>query len=226
MRAMSRRTEEDLGTRVARLELTLLEVVTALGMLVGELALRDDLALEQPGLVEDALDRGWQTLFGGAAGTEFLAEAPAADAAGSALQRAMVATGAAVGAIYAFEGGTIRLVTSVGYPAAVIEQFRTFPLDADLPVAEVARTGRPLWFEQRDDILERYPDLLDAHERTEEALGRRGVQGAVIPLIRGQDRGSVLLIGFAEGGEPDRDRRRRLDALRADFDGPGPPPRA
>src|SRR3954447_48040 len=91
---------ERITNRVAQLELTLLEVVTALGMLVGELALRDDLVLTTPGAVEEALEHGWQALVGvpapaaqpGWADPERLAEL-----APPALHQAMAETGAAVG---------------------------------------------------------------------------------------------------------------------------------
>src|SRR3954465_14384871 len=53
-----------LELRLARLELSLLEVVTAVGMLVGELALRDDLVLTTPRGVEGALEHGGQALVG------------------------------------------------------------------------------------------------------------------------------------------------------------------
>src|SRR3954463_8337817 len=53
-----------LERRLARLELTLLEVVTAVGMLVGELGLRNDLVLTTPKEVAEAPEHGWQALLG------------------------------------------------------------------------------------------------------------------------------------------------------------------
>src|SRR4051812_28846564 len=144
-----------LAARLEALELTLLEVVTALGMLVGELALREDLALEKPEVVEEALERGWQTLFGStleaelAAVPEWANEERLRQIGPGALAAAMDETGAAVGAVYAVGGGSARLVTSAGYPPGVMEQFATIPLDADFPVCAAARTATPLWFSQR-----------------------------------------------------------------------------
>src|SRR5215218_11488740 len=103
---------EQINARVAQLELTLLEVVTALGMLVGELALRDDLVLTTPGAVEEALEHGWQTLVGIPApqdadvilaDAEWADRAHLAEAAPATLQRAMDDTGASVGAVYAID---------------------------------------------------------------------------------------------------------------------------
>lgn len=182
--------------RLARLERTLLEVVTALGVLVGELGTRSDLGLQATPLVEDALERGWQTLFGAALEASDLRTPDAAP--GAALARAMRRTGAAVGALYAARGpaGPLELVAHAGYPPGVMERFRVVELTDDLPVAAVARTRRPLWFAEREEIVERYPHLRDAHEETELRLARPGVQGAVLPLLDGDRLLSVVIVGF------------------------------
>src|SRR3954447_8150256 len=169
-----------LELRLARLELTLLEVVTAVGMLVGELSLRDDLVLTTPGAVEEALEHGWQALVGvpqaedarGITVNErFADDRLLAEAAPAALDRAIADTGAAVGAFYAIADGEARLLASTGYPAGVMDAYERFPVTADLPAATVARNGRPLWFGAREQIVETYPHLRDAHEETEAALG-------------------------------------------------------
>lgn len=214
--------------RLAQLELTLLEVVTALGMLVGELALREDLALAQPGVVEEALERGWQALFGAAVERSDLRsgvaagrvpEAEWADAerlaqtAGHALEQAMDDTGAAVGAVYAIDEarGTAELLADSGYPSEVMEQFHSFPLDADLPAATVATSRRPLWFAQRAEIVDRYPHLRAAHEQTEQELGRAAVQGAVVPLLASDRVAAVVIVGFTvDAASPDEERLRAV----------------
>ncbi|HKH30718.1 MAG TPA: GAF domain-containing protein [Gaiellaceae bacterium] len=203
---MDDRTEvERITARVAQLELTMLEVVTALGMLVGELALRDDLVLTTPGAVEEALEHGWQTLIGVPSPQDadlIVADAHWADrerlaeAAPGTLRRAMDDTGASVGAVYAIEHDHALLVAHYGYPVGVMEAFETFGLDADLPVATAARTRRPLWFGDRDAIVESYPHLRDAHEATEVELGKRAVQGAVVPLVAGDGVAAVVILGF------------------------------
>lgn len=215
-----RRAAEELAARIDLLELTLLEVVTALGLLVGELAGRDDLALSQPAVVEQALESGWQTLIGR------VPHAPGrqADAAWSdphelqqvgppALLRAMGDTGAATGAIYAVwpERREATLVAFAGYPPGVIDQFRVVALDSDLPVAAAARSRHPIWFAERGDILGRYPDLRAAHEQTEEALGRAGVQGAVVPVVAQGRVAAVVVVGFTlESASASSDRLRAV----------------
>ena len=218
-----------LATRLAQLELTLLEVVTALGMLVGELALRDDLVLTTPEAVEQALERGWQTLVGvpvehappvaggpaGARGLRLVEDrepARLAELAPRALSGAMAETGAAVGAIYAVAADSLELLASAGYPQGVMEQFASVPLSADLPVAAVARSRMPLWFAERGEIVDRYPHLLEAHEQTEAAIGQQGVQGAVVPYFVGERVAAVVLVGFGiDAASPDAGR---LNAVR------------
>jgi hypothetical protein len=215
-----RRGVEELEIRLARLELTLLEIVTAVGMLVGELALRDDLVLTTPAAVEDALEHGWQALVGvpaqqdspGVAVDQRFADAQRlADAAPAALENAVRDTGAAVGAFYAIANGEARLLSSTGYPAGVMESFSRFPISEDLPAAVAARTKRPLWFGAREEIVDTYPHLLDAHEQTEEALGEDAMQGAVVPLVAGGDVVAVAIIGFTQASPADESR---LQAVR------------
>src|SRR5438067_1804332 len=150
MRAMGSPSDHhsEVEERLTRLELTLLEVLTALGMLTGELALRKDLALSKPEVVERALEQGWETLFGAAIEREArdlqtLFEIPALAAesahlreqAPAALARTMADTGAAVGALYGVDraGDEISLLASEGYPTEVMAAFLSFGLDADLP---------------------------------------------------------------------------------------------
>jgi len=221
---------EQINARVAQLELTLLEVVTALGMLVGELALRDDLVLTTPGAVEEALEHGWQSLVGVpppqdadviVADAHWADASRLAEAAPATLRRAMDDTGAAVGAVYAIEHDQARLVAHLGYPDGVMEDFETFGLDADLPVAMAARTRRPLWFGERAAIVESYPHLRDAHEATEVELGQSAVQGAVVPLVAGDGVAAVVILGFTtaraseEGSRLNALRRRIAAALEA-----------
>lgn len=205
--------------RLARLELTLLEVVTAVGMLVGELSLRRDLVLTTPSAVEEALEHGWQALVGvpeqpetGVVVDERFADADLlAEAAPDALATAVEATGAAVGALYAVDAGDAQLLASVGYPDGVMDAYARFPVTADLPAAIAARTRRPLWFGTREQIVETYPHLRDAHEETEAALGEDAMQGAVVPLVVHGDVVAVAIIGFTQAGGTDASR---LDAVR------------
>jgi len=182
------------SVRLAQLELTLFEVVTALGVLVGHVAATQDEAelTAAPDLVREALERAWETLFESGLIAAGLGSAPldrrdvVPDWAArsrlfalgpDALREAMNETGAAVGALYAisFDDGAGTLVSSEGSPAETIDRFSL--IDPDLPVAAAARTGQPQW-------LSLGPDL----------------QGAVVPLIAGNRVAAVVSLGFACAG--------------------------
>src|SRR3954452_3031126 len=174
-------------------------------MLVGDLALHDDRVLETAGTAEQALENAWQTLLGVPSPQEADVVSGEirwgdperlAEIAPDALRRAMDAAGASVGAVYAIDRGQARLLVSYGYPDGVMEAFSLFALDAELPVAMAARERRALWFAERGEILESYPDLASAHEQTEQALGRPAVQGAVMPLLAGDEVAAVVILGF------------------------------
>lgn len=204
--------------RLAQLELTLLELVTTLGLLVSDVANRVDVQLE-PELVDRALLRAWETLF-----DEQRPGAPPrrdvvrdwshperlAKVAPVALREAIADTGAAVGAVYGVDDDEAWLAAFEGYPPEVIERFDRFSLDAALPVAAAARSRRPLWFAARTQIVDRYPHLREAHEETEQRLGLADVQGAVVPLLARDRVGAVVTLGFDRAGAP-----RGLDHVRA-----------
>ena len=46
-------------------------------------------------------------------------------------------------------GDQIELAGSVGYTAPGIQDWQTFPLDADVPMSISVRTGEPIWTESR-----------------------------------------------------------------------------
>jgi hypothetical protein len=224
------RNLDEVNARIGQLELTLLEVVTALGMLVGEFAQRDDLVFSTAGTAEQALEDAWQTLLGvpGPQEADLIAgdagwadPARLADLAPVTLRRAMEDTGASVGAMYAIGEEEARLLASFGYPDAVMEAFRSFPLDSDLPVARAAQSRNALWFGAREEIVESYPHLAEAHEETEVALGEAAVQGAVMPLLADGRVAAVVILGFtmdAASRDPARLRalrRQLVDAFSA-----------
>src|SRR4051794_19336389 len=101
-----------------------------------------------------------------AAGT--VAEAAAEVAAG--LRRVL---GAHLAAVYRLEpDGLLHLVHESGYPADLRERFRTVRLGAPFPVAEAARTGRPVWLSDRQSWQQRYPDAMPhVLAQTQAAIG-------------------------------------------------------
>ncbi len=114
------------------------------------------------------------------------------DIARAVLREATGGLGAEGALFYVREGEAMLLVGSEGYPDAIIEEFRHVALDAALPVADVARTGKAVWLEGLDDYLRRYPQLA----RTQSASHSRTV--AILPMPGQQGPLGVLLVSFLE----------------------------
>lgn len=56
-------------------------------------------------------------------------------------------------------GESLDTVAAVGYEPDVVARNRRLPIDADLPLAAVARTGQPLWFPDAREAFTRWPRL-------------------------------------------------------------------
>lgn len=96
--------------------------------------------------------------------TAALSAARTVDDVGSvfALQ-AHEALGVEVAAAYVLEpgGAALRSIALLGLTDETRARFGVVPLDADLPLAEAARTGAAVWLSSQDELLARYPRLKD-----------------------------------------------------------------
>lgn len=83
------------------------------------------------------------------------------DAAEVMLTEGLAAFGADSGVICVLTSNrnALRVVKQVGLTPHVAETFATFPVDAPLPLCDAIRTGRPNFFESREDVTARYPAL-------------------------------------------------------------------
>ena len=127
--------------------------------------------------------------------------------AGVIVERATTGSGAASGALCLLtdDGRTMEVVRSVGYDAATIERFRTFPLASDLPASDAIRTRRLVLMgslAERDDL---YPEL--------EGVPARNQAFAIVPLFAGDDPVGALALGWAEVRTFSADDGRFLDAI-------------
>jgi PAS domain S-box-containing protein len=124
-----------------------------------------------------------------------------------ALREALAALNADGGAVGLLDkdGDTIRVAGYSGYSHASLEDWKTFPLDAGLPMSETVRTGRPAWVVGRKEIVDRYPALTGAQIK----FGSR----AIVPLrAHGQVFGAVSL-SFRETRSFEPDERAFLEAV-------------
>ena len=86
----------------------------------------------------------------------------------------------AVGVVVArlsVDGEQLELLGASHMPEAVRDAWRTFPVSAKVPLADVARTGEPVFLESRDAWIARYPEFGPLLEAT----GHHA--NAVTPLI-------------------------------------------
>ncbi len=77
------------------------------------------------------------------------------------LTQGLPAVGAAAGSIVLLTGGntTLEITDAAGYSSEVIQTWTRFSVDTPIPIAEVVRTGQPIWIESRAERDQRYPDL-------------------------------------------------------------------
>jgi PAS domain S-box-containing protein len=108
------------------------------------------------------------------------------------LENAVPALGADAGAValVSGEGTHLDLAGSAGYSAEGTDRFLKMPLDADLPMTEVARTGEALWFSDSDELWTRYPDLPGS--------GSAYSSMAIVPLLVGEQPLGAVSVSFNE----------------------------
>jgi PAS domain S-box-containing protein len=110
------------------------------------------------------------------------------------LDNALPALGADAAAVGLIDHGSgqLELAGSAGYSDA-IDRFRRMPLDADLPITEVVRTGEPLWLEGGDELRRRYPVLPGARSQFASL--------AIVPLALGSVPFGAIVLSFREPHE-------------------------
>ncbi|MEA2973161.1 MAG: hypothetical protein QOG82_1619 [Actinomycetota bacterium] len=107
--------------------------------------------------------------------------------------------------LLAEDGLTMEVVRTVGYDPAVLERFRTFPLESDLPAADALRTGRIVFLGSLAERDERYPGL--------KGVPARNQAFAIVPVSAGAAPVGALALGWAETRTFADDDARFLDAI-------------
>jgi CheY-like chemotaxis protein len=137
--------------------------------------------------------------------TAALSEAPTPEDVGHVvLARAVPALGGSGGTLLRLSDDGERLQPVAGDQGAEDPPSAEISLHADLPAAEVARTGGPLFLEHAGELGARFPSVAAP-------MARAGVQAlAVLPLV---SQGKLLGVLCASFGEPcpfDQDERRLM----------------
>jgi serine phosphatase RsbU (regulator of sigma subunit)/anti-sigma regulatory factor (Ser/Thr protein kinase)/putative methionine-R-sulfoxide reductase with GAF domain len=118
--------------------------------------------------------------------------------------RQMVGAGAATLTIAGPD--ELRVVGWRGFDEQTMTRWATFPIDADLPLAEAVRDRTTVWMVDRQVIDTRWPGLTPDFETT--AL-------AVLPLVVGETSVGAIGLSFAEPPAMDDDERAFLAATAA-----------
>ncbi|MDX1522161.1 MAG: PAS domain-containing protein, partial [Anaerolineae bacterium] len=104
------------------------------------------------------------------------------------------------------EGETLKILTSVGYPAEQTKGWKTFPLSAPVPLAECVRTGEPIFISSYEELKARYPTLGKQQTEYNGAL-------ASIPLISDAKPIGAIGLSFAAATDFTPDLRNFLLSL-------------
>lgn len=100
--------------------------------------------------------------------------------------------------------GLLRLVHGVGYPAELLEHFRTLRTTDPVPLAEAARSGTPVWVPTGEELARRWPELVPDR-------GRRAA--AALPLLSGSVVVGAVGLSFATDRAFPADEREFVLAL-------------
>jgi K+-sensing histidine kinase KdpD len=90
-----------------------------------------------------------------------------ADVARVILWSCLPAIGARVGSVYWKVGETLELIESVGHSPGPVEQWRRISTAAFTPLRDALSSREGLWFECREQLLDRYPELDSALDRSD-----------------------------------------------------------
>src|SRR4051794_23495632 len=136
--------------------------------------------------------------------TAALAAAGTAAEAGAALTASLhEALGAAVVAVCTLgDDGSLHTVDVHGESPGWAAGFATIPMSAPVPLADAARTHRPVWLPDRQVLLDRYPEVVPF-------LGTRPQATASLPLTVGPRLVGAVAVIF--------DRPRAFDAAERTF---------
>jgi PAS domain S-box-containing protein len=83
------------------------------------------------------------------------------EVASAVLRHGPAAVGAATGVVVLLSapGDELELVATEGYPPEYAAQWRSFPLDAPLPLSAAVRDGQPIFLGSREELAARFPSV-------------------------------------------------------------------
>lgn len=116
------------------------------------------------------------------------------DVASVIVEQALAALGACRGIVMLLSsnGKELELISSLGYAPNTLSAWQSFPVSANVPLAQVVRTQTPIFYQSLDEMVASHPSL--------ESLRKSIPAGAIaiVPLITENQVLGSLSIGFAE----------------------------
>ncbi len=127
------------------------------------------------------------------------------------VEETMRALGARSGGLFVLapDGAALELMHSAGYDAPTRAAFGRLPPEAPVPVAEVTRTGAPVWLHDKAEYMARYPRSSAATSSLRE---EDDISVACLPLLARRPLG-CLAISFARPHAFDADERAWLGVV-------------
>jgi signal transduction histidine kinase len=141
--------------------------------------------------------RNFQTLTSG-----LLGALTPSQVASVVVREGLAAVRADAGALVvaSWEDRRVRIVGAAGFAEDVLDHFRDFSLDDDLPITAAIRSGQPVWLPDRAALTRDYPSLVTAHAPAFAAW-------SVLPLTVGERAlGALALCYEAPGERPEEER--------------------
>ncbi|AFY34389.1 PAS domain S-box protein [Calothrix sp. PCC 7507] len=126
------------------------------------------------------------------------------------VSQGIAALGATSGSVVLLADGdtSLKVVKAIGYPQSIINVWTSFPLKADVPIAETVRTGQSIFLENPEALISKYPSLENSVEITNnqafasiplivenKAIGALGLSFATAQVFSQEDRRFMLTLG-------------------------------
>ncbi|HIK06819.1 MAG TPA: PAS domain-containing protein [Trichormus sp. M33_DOE_039] len=109
------------------------------------------------------------------------------------VNQGIAALGASGGSVVLIQQGgkSLKIVEAIGYPESVRENWASFPITANVPIAVAAKTGKPIFLENVAALVSQYPAIANVPSLTGNCAF------ACIPLVVEQQTIGVLGLSFA-----------------------------
>lgn len=129
--------------------------------------------------------------------TAALAAARTTEELGTAVVTQLIpAVGGMGGSIFVLaEDGALHLVAADSCSSDVLDRFTVMQLDHVVPATDAVRSGEPLLYGVRDDMIAAYPDLGEEVPLGDPAYG---AAWAHVPLVAGAKRVGLLIVAYSE----------------------------